>query len=145
MAAGAECDLTGARGRLLDIIGVDEAFSRGVLAAIGGDILDGTRSVGLDGPPFGAEGVGGCADVRGSRLYCGWDKGVSGNENEGPAGGEMVSMHVLASLMLSVEGRSLNTLGSSMGPTSYGSRESTCLAFGVKKVEDTDAELGYFS
>ena len=55
----------------------------------------------------------------------------------------MVSMHVLASLMLSVEGGSLNTLGSSIGPTSYGSRGST--SFGVKKVEDTDAELEYSS
>ena len=50
-----ECDLTGARGKLLDIIGVDAAFCRGALALVAGGILKG---VDLNGPAFGAEGVG---------------------------------------------------------------------------------------
>ena len=41
------------------MVGVDEAFCRGDLAVIAGAVLDGIRSVGLDGTAFGAEGVGG--------------------------------------------------------------------------------------
>lgn len=53
-----ESKLTGARIPLLDMVGNDAAFCGGALDVIAGDIF-GTRSVGLDGPEFSAEGVGG--------------------------------------------------------------------------------------